>query len=74
MKRPEISIAKPSISNAGPIQFIRQSAEELRKVSWPTRAETLKLTLIVIAVSAAIGAYIGGLDFLYTKIVELVLH
>lgn len=46
---------------------------ELTKVTWPTRRETIKLTLIVLAVSAIIGLYVGGLDFLYTKILSLIL-
>jgi preprotein translocase subunit SecE len=72
MKKPEFSIAKPALENVGPIQFIRQSAEELKKVTWPTRKETVKLTLVVLVVSTLVGAYIGGLDFLYTKFIELI--
>lgn len=72
MKRPDLTIARPAIANVGPAQFIRQSIQELKKVSWPTRSETIKLTAIVIAVSAAVGAYIGGLDFLFTKLTELI--
>lgn len=72
MKRAEFTIAKPAIENVGPIQFVRQSIEELKKVSWPKRSETLKLTAIVIAVSVLVGSYIGLLDFLYTKLMELV--
>lgn len=53
--------------------FLSEIRMELAKVTWPTRNETIKLTLIVIAVSAIIGAYVGGLDFLYTKILSLVL-
>ncbi|OGY17714.1 MAG: preprotein translocase subunit SecE [Candidatus Chisholmbacteria bacterium RIFCSPHIGHO2_12_FULL_49_9] len=74
MDRQQFSIAKPSLGNTSPIQFIRQSIEELKKVSWPTRTETAKLTLIVIAVSVAVGLYIGALDFLFTKLVELIIQ
>jgi preprotein translocase subunit SecE len=70
MKKPEISIAKPAISKIGPIQFIKQSVTELKKVTWPTRQDTVKLTLIVLAVSTVVGLYIGALDYLYTKIIE----
>jgi len=73
MDKQQFSIAKPSLENVGPIQFIRQSIEELKKVNWPTRTQTLKLTLIVIAVSVAVGLYIGVLDFLFTKLIELVI-
>ena len=71
MIKPNISIAKPALANVGPIQFVRQAIEELKKVSWPTRTQTVKLTLVVIAVSVAVGLYIGALDFLFTKLIEL---
>jgi preprotein translocase subunit SecE len=35
---------------------------ELKKVAWPTRQTVINLTLIVIAVSVAVGAYIAVLD------------
>jgi preprotein translocase subunit SecE len=38
---------------------------ELRKVTWPTRRETVNLTILVIVVSAAIGGLLGGIDILF---------
>jgi preprotein translocase SecE subunit len=43
-------------------QYLEESWAELRKVSWPDRQTVTNLTLIVIAVSVAVGAYIAGLD------------
>lgn len=37
---------------------------ELKKVSWPTRAETIRLTLVVVLISLIIGLYIGIIDSL----------
>ena len=37
---------------------------ELKKVAWPTRQTVVRLTLIVLAVSIAVGAYIAVLDLL----------
>jgi preprotein translocase SecE subunit len=42
--------------------YLEESWAELRKVSWPERQTVVNLTLIVIAVSVAIGAYIAILD------------
>ncbi len=42
--------------------YLEESWAELRKVSWPDRQTVVNLTLIVIAVSIAIGAYIAILD------------
>lgn len=45
--------------------------QELKKVEWPTRKETIRLTTIVIVISLLIGAYIGIIDTLLTKALEL---
>jgi preprotein translocase SecE subunit len=42
--------------------YLEESWAELRKVSWPDRQTVVNLTLIGIAVSVAIGAYIAILD------------
>jgi preprotein translocase subunit SecE len=73
MKKPEISIAKPAIKNVGPVQFIRQSINELKKVTWPSRSQTIKLTAIVMGVSIAVGLYIGMLDYLFTNLTSTLL-
>jgi preprotein translocase subunit SecE len=44
--------------------YVTESWAELRKVAWPTRRQVLNLTLIVIVVSAVVGAYIAILDLL----------
>jgi preprotein translocase subunit SecE len=38
---------------------------ELKKVTWPTREETIRLSIAVIAVAATIGLALGGLDAFY---------
>ncbi|MBS96541.1 MAG: preprotein translocase subunit SecE [SAR202 cluster bacterium] len=45
----------------------------MKKVTWPSRQETTRLTMLVLAVSIAIGAMLGVLDFLYTTISDQVL-
>jgi len=55
------------------ISFFSEVRSELSKVTWPKRHEVIRLTLIVFFVSGAIGLYVGGLDFLFTKILTAVL-
>jgi preprotein translocase subunit SecE len=43
---------------------------ELRRVTWPSRQETMRLTLMVIAVAAVIGAFLGLVDLGFTRIFE----
>jgi len=56
-----------------PITYLRQVREELGKVSWPTRKDAINMTLVVIAVSAVVGIYVGGLDSLFTVILDYIL-
>ncbi len=56
-----------------PIAFLKETLDELKKVVWPTRAEIIRLTVIVIIICIIVGFYVGGLDFLFTKITELIL-
>lgn len=52
--------------------FARDIIDELRKVTWPTKKNTIRLTVIVIGISLIIGLYIGIIDILLTKLLELV--
>ncbi len=54
-------------------QYFEESWSELKKVAWPTRQTVINLTLIVIGVSVAIGAYIAVLDTVLNRALDLVL-
>lgn len=53
------------------LSFFSEVKLELTKVTWPKRDEVVKLTLIVLIVSALFGLYVGGLDLGFTKALEL---
>lgn len=55
------------------VGFVRQVRDELYQVTWPTRQHTIKLTTIVVAVSVLVGAYLGALDYLLTKLIGLII-
>jgi len=46
-------------------QFVKESRAELRKVNWPTRAQTVKFTSVVIGVSLAVAVFLGALDYMF---------
>jgi preprotein translocase subunit SecE len=45
---------------------------ELKKVTWPDKETTKNLTLVVIAISAALGALLGGLDWVMQQLFALI--
>ncbi len=54
-------------------QYLVESWSELKKVAWPPRQTVVNLTLIVIGVSVAIGAYIAVLDLILHTALQQVL-
>ncbi len=52
--------------------FATDVIDELKKVTWPTRLETVRLTTIVIIVSLIIGLYVGIIDILLAKGLEII--
>ena len=52
------------------MKFLKEVRVELRKVSWPTRTETTQYTLVVIGVSVAVMLFLGGLDYLFSYILN----
>jgi len=52
------------------INFLKEVKEEMGKVNWPTKKEVLKNTLIVIGISVVLAAFLGGLDFLFTNLLN----
>jgi preprotein translocase subunit SecE len=55
------------------VKFVRETYDELKQVVWPTRNDVIRLTLIVISLSVLMGLYIGGLDWVFAKGMELLL-
>jgi preprotein translocase subunit SecE len=46
------------------VRYFRQTWAELKKVQWPTRSEATNLSLIVLATTVAMSAFLGLVDYL----------
>ena len=55
------------------LSFISEAYRELQRVTWPSRDETMRLTLMVIAVSAAIGAFLFAVDLVFARLMDALL-
>ena len=65
---------KPVVKKPNKIQkWWRETVGELRKVTWPTKEEALKMTKIVIVVVLATALFLGVVDFIFSKLVGLLL-
>ena len=50
--------------------FFGDIVGELRKVTWPTRQEAFRLTLMVLIVCAAVGVILALLDYGFGRLVR----
>jgi len=46
-------------------KYFIESWSELKKVNWPTRAQTTRLTIVVIGLSLGVAIFLGILDILF---------
>ncbi|OGV89426.1 preprotein translocase subunit SecE [Microgenomates group bacterium RBG_19FT_COMBO_39_10] len=66
----ELSFAK----KAKPFVFLKEVRTELTKVSWPSREQAIRLTLIVIATTVVAALFLGAFDLLFTNLAGLVIR
>ena len=50
--------------------FFKEVYVELRKVNWLSRKDVLRYTLIVVAVTLVVAAILGGLDFIFSSVLQ----
>jgi len=55
------------------IKYLKDTRAELRKVSWPTRQETINLTVVVLVVTFAMALILGTVDFVFAQVFRLIL-
>ena len=66
----QAALKKPSKER---FKFISDIIAELRKVTWPTRAEALRLTGLVIAFTVAVAIILGVIDYGFSKLMNVIL-
>jgi preprotein translocase subunit SecE len=53
------------------ISFLKEARAELVKVTWPTRKELMESTVLVIVSVIAVSIFIGAVDFVFNKLLQL---
>jgi preprotein translocase subunit SecE len=57
----------------GIAKWWRETVGELRKVNWPTSKQALQLTKVVLIVLVAMSAVLGLFDYLFSRLLGLIL-
>ncbi|MFH1867187.1 MAG: preprotein translocase subunit SecE [Patescibacteria group bacterium] len=56
------------------VNYLKHSVQELKKVVWPTKRETIQHTMLVIGISLAVAAFLGALDYFFNIGLEQLLY
>jgi len=46
-------------------KYLQETKSEVKKVTWPTKKQTINDTLMVVAISVAMAAFIGIVDYVF---------
>lgn len=51
--------------------YLRDTAAEMKHVSWPTQSQALVFTALVIGVSVIVALFLGAFDYIFTGILNV---
>lgn len=63
-------LSKMNALPKGAGSYFKESKQELKNVQWPTRAETIKSTIVILSVSLVVAVATGVIDATLTKIIQ----
>ncbi len=57
------------------VQYVREALEEIQKVTWPSKKETFKYSVIVVGLCLILAVFFVGLDWVLSlgiqKLIEI---
>jgi preprotein translocase subunit SecE len=53
--------------------YVKESIIELKKVTWPSKKDTYRYSVLVIVISLLIAAFLGGLDYIFNFGLEILI-
>lgn len=67
----DFKITMPQFGSS-PVKFLKEVRTELKRVIWPSKQDVIKMTTIIVVVSLIVGLFIGVLDFIFTKLMQII--
>ena len=53
--------------------YVRDTAAEMKHVTWPTQKQAFAYTALVIGISGIVAVYLGIFDYLFTKVLNILM-
>jgi preprotein translocase subunit SecE len=60
---PTRAVRQAKKERVGPVQYLREVRDEMRKVAWPTRPEVVRYSIIVTVCVIVYMVYVGLIDY-----------
>jgi preprotein translocase subunit SecE len=60
---PTRAVRQAKRERVGPVQYLREVRDEMRKVAWPTRPEVVRYSIIVTVCVIVYMLYVGVIDY-----------
>jgi len=57
----------------GIINYLKETKHEFAHVNWPSRKQSVNFAIVVIVVSVIVAFFLGLLDLVFSKILNLVI-
>lgn len=57
-----------------PVSYIKEVTSELKKVTWPTRKQTIDMTILVVVISVVVAIYLTGVDLILKKVIATIIN
>lgn len=54
--------------------YVKGSLQELSKVTWPTKNQAVRLTIIVLVFCVVIATFLGFIDYLFSALSDYILN
>ena len=68
-----VAIALTTAKGRSTVGFLQDSRTEVRKMVWPTRAETAQTTLVVFLFVIIVGIFLWLLDMLLSRLIQIII-
>lgn len=52
------------------VGFLKEVKMEIQKINWPDKEQTTRYTVVVLGISLGVAIFLGGLDFIFTLLLE----
>lgn len=55
-------------------KYLNEVVSEIKKVTWPTKKQTIDKTILVVVASLVVALYIGGLDYIFQQMMAFLIN